>query len=400
VNPIPPYDHRKVATLPDPDVFHAQLRADCPVHRSENYGGFWALTRYADVDAATRDTGTFSSLPTVTIPSVGTPRPFIPVESDPPEHQQYRSVLNVVFTARRIAELESDIRKYAIGLIDSFAARGEADLATDLVFPLTARVITWFLGIPDGDVHRFSEWSLGLITVATPEEGLALQMEIRDYYLALIAARAQEPADDLASHLLGSAIDGRPMTSDEVLDIYLTLTGAGGETTAAAANHIFALLDEHPDVRRRCIEDADLIPGAIEEFLRYVSPVYGFGRTATRDVEVAGTTIAADDRVWLSWLSANHDPAQFDKPEAIILDRKPNPHLAFGAGVHRCPGAPLARLQLRVLVEEVLERLPDYRVVDPSRIQVHEGVTRVIRSVPVAFRRPGRHSAEHEGDQQ
>ena len=160
------------------------------------------MTRYEDVSAATKDTATFSSLPTVTLPAVGAPRPFIPVESDPPEHQKYRNLLNAAFNSRRIEGMEARIRAAAVELIDQFASRGSADLAGELGFPLTAQVITWFLGIPADDVPRFSTWSLGLITVGSPEEELKLQMEIRDYYIALIEDRRRQPADDLASQLL------------------------------------------------------------------------------------------------------------------------------------------------------------------------------------------------------
>ena len=379
------YDNRYVATLDDPEEFHRDMRAKCPVQHSENYGGFWALTRYEEVEAATRDTARFSSLPTITLPSVGAPRPFIPMESDPPEHAKYRSLLNVVFSARRIAELEGEVRKHAVQLIEGFASAGEADLARDLAFPLTSRVITWLLGIPDEDVSRFSAWSLGLVSVATPEEGMALQMEIRDYYVQLIAARRDNPTKDLASHLLASTIDDRPVTEEEALDIYLSLTGAGGETTAAAANHIFTLIDRHPELRSQLQAERELLPSAIEEFLRYVTPVPGFGRTTTCEVEVAGTVIPEGERVWMSWLSANHDETAFDEPAQIVLDRKPNRHLAFGSGVHRCPGAPLARLELRIMLEEILDRIPDYRVTDPTAVRISEGQTRVIRSLPIVF---------------
>ncbi|GAA4490482.1 cytochrome P450 [Rhodococcus olei] len=379
------YDNRHVATLDDPDEIHRVMRAQCPVEHSSQHGGFWALTRYAEVEPATRDTARFSSLPTITLPSVGAPRPFIPMESDPPEHAKYRSLLNVVFSARRFAELEGEIRKHAVELVERFAGAGEADLARDLAFPLTSRVITWLLGIPDEDVARFNEWSLGLVSVGSPEEGLALQMEIRDYYIGHIAARRANPTGDLASHLLASTIDDRPVDEEEVLDIYLSLTGAGGETTAAAANHIFTLLDRHPELREQLLAHPELMTSALEEFLRYVTPVPGFARTTTCPVEVAGTVIPEGERVWMSWLSANRDEAVFERPSEIVLDRKPNRHLAFGAGVHRCPGAPLARLELRIMVEEVLARIPDYRLVDPTSVRISEGQTRVIRTLPIIF---------------
>ena len=376
------YDHRKVATSADHSRIHAEMRSRCPVAHTDHYDGFWVLTRYADVEAATRDTATFSSLPTVTIPSVGTPKPFIPVESDPPEHQKYRALINAIFRPLRIEGFESRIREHVVELVDRISTQEEVDFAKDLTFPITSRIITWFLGIPENDIPRFNDWSLALITVASPEEGLATQLEIRDYYIKLIESRHAEPGEDLASHLIASTIDDRPVTDDEILDIYLTLTGAGGETTAAMGNHILWLLDTHRDLREQLIADPGLIPLSIDEFVRYVSPVYGFGRTATREVELGGQTIPKGDRVFMSWLSANHDEEQFENPGDIILDRSPNPHLGFGAGPHRCPGSPLARLTLRVLLEEVLGRLPNYKLVDPDAVLISEGVTRVIRSLP------------------
>ena len=382
MEPHADYDHRKVATSADHDRIHAEMRSRCPVAHTDNYDGFWVLTRYADVEAATRDTATFSSLPTVTIPSVGAPKPFIPVESDPPEHQKYRALINAIFRPMRIAGFEDRIRQHVVEILDRLSGRQEMDLAGDLTFPISSRIITWFLGIPERDIPRFNAWSLALITVSSPEEGLATHMEIRDYYIELIDARHVEPGDDLASHLLGSTIDDRPVTDEEILDIYLTLTGAGGETTAAMGNHILWLLDTHRELRNQLISDPGLIPSAIEEFVRYVSPVYGFGRTATRDVELCGESIPKGDRVWMSWLSANHDETQFENPSSIVLDRMPNPHLGFGAGPHRCPGSPLARLTLRVLLEEVLRRIPDYQLSNPDAVSISEGVTRVIRTLP------------------
>ena len=187
------YDHRKVATSADHDRIHAEMRSRCPVAHTDNYDGFWVLTRYTDVEAATRDTATFSSLPTVTIPSVGAPKPFIPVESDPPEHQKYRTLINAIFRPMRIAGFEDRIRQHVVELVDRLSGQEEVDLARDLTFPITSRIITWFLGIPERDIPRFNAWSLALITVASPEEGLATQMEIRDYYIELIEARHAEP---------------------------------------------------------------------------------------------------------------------------------------------------------------------------------------------------------------
>ena len=382
------YDHRKVATSHDPEAVHAAMRSRCPVAHSDQYDGFWVLTGYDDVEAATRDAGTFSSLPTVTLPPVGAPRPFIPVESDPPEHQKYRALINAVFRPMRIEGLEPRIRASVVELVESLKTKTEVDLAGDLMFPLTSRIITWFLGIPERDIAQFNEWSLGLITVASPEEGLALQLEIRDYYIQLIEARHVEPGDDLATHLIGSTIDDRAVTDGEILDIYLTITGAGGETTAAMGNHILRLLDEQPELRKQLITDPGLIPSAVEEFVRYVTPVYGFARNTTRPVEVGDVMIPEGERVWMSWLSANRDESRFPDSGTIVLDRSPNPHLGFGAGPHRCPGSPLARLTLRVLLEEVLERLPEYKLVDPASVTIAEGVTRVIRSLPAHPRAP------------
>ena len=379
------YDHREVAVSADPDQVHAEMRASCPVAHSDRHNGFWALTRYDDVEAALRDPATFSSLPSITLPDVGAPRPFIPMESDPPEHQKYRTLINAVFRPLRIQGFEDRIRETAIDLIEQARGMDEVDLARDLTFPLTARIITWFLGIPESDVPQFCEWSLGLITVASPEEGMALQMEIRDYYVALVAARRIEPSDDLASHLMSSTIDDRPVSDEEIIDIYVSLTGAGGETTAATGNHILRLLDEHVDLRSELIATPANIPTAIEEFIRFITPVHGFARNTTREVEVGGVVIPKGERVWMSWLSANRDESRFPDSGTLKLDRTPNPHLGFGGGPHRCPGSPLARLTLRVFLEEVLTRIPNFRLVDRDAVTIADGVTRVIPSLPAVL---------------
>jgi cytochrome P450 len=209
--------------------------------------------------------------------------------------------------------------------------------------------------------------------------------ETFDYLNGVYEDRLANPRNDIPSVVLTIEVDGRSISQMEFLCMMNMLFVAGLDTTANAGAHMLEHVARHPDVRQRLLDGPELIPGAIEEFLRYLTPLPALSRTTTVDVAVGDTTIPAGERVLLHWMAANHDPAEFGEPDEFVIDRAPNRHFAFGAGVHRCLGSNLARLELRVVLEEVLRRLPDYRLADEDGVIRYPGVTRGIGALPVMF---------------
>jgi cytochrome P450 len=209
--------------------------------------------------------------------------------------------------------------------------------------------------------------------------------ETFQYLNGVYEDRQANPRSDIPSVVLTIEVEGRPISQMEFLCMMNMLFVAGLDTTSNAGAYMFEELARRPDVRRRLLDDPNLIPAAIEEFLRYVTPLPALARTTTQDVPVGDATIPAGERVLLHWMGANHDPAEFPDPDEFVIDRAPNRHFAFGAGVHRCLGSNLARLELRIVLEEVLRRMPDYRIAEGASVERYPGVTRGISSLPVTF---------------
>lgn len=384
-DPFTDFDHHSRLCLDeDPVPLLKELRESCPVGRAETWGGSWVLTRYQDVWQAARDTGSFSSWPTVANPSHGMP-PLPPIEYDPPVHTLFRAPLIPRFTPSAVAKNEQHAREVVTGLIDDFIESGEADLAEQLTVPLPAIVNTPVIGIPLRDRERFQSWAIALMSSGgTDTEAITSCM---GYFAELYELRTREPRDDIPSVLLGIEIDGAPPKVEQFVLAMVMLMSAGLDTTTNTGSHMLLWLAEHPDERRLLVQEPSRIPAAVEELLRHITPLPSLFRTATRAMTLHDRDIAEGDRMQLCWMAANHDPAEFPSPETVQLDRAPNRHFSFGVGPHRCLGATLARMELRVLLEEALPRLGDYRVTEPP-IR-YAAATRGISRLHVAFR-PGR----------
>jgi len=349
----------------DPFPTYDRLRRDCPAPHSERYGGFWLLTRYEDVRKAATDWRTYtSSVVGVTAIPIITQRtePQLPIELDPPLHSRYRALVNPVFSGARIDELRPRVRAIAVELIEALVARGGGDLVADYAVPLSVRTLAAFTGLPEADADRWVAWIRRMFDVRDRDDGARASREFGDYIDALIAARRQEPCGDFISLLMESEVEGHRLTDGELHSFCTVQFGAGFETTADAISTSLSYLSAHPDDRERLAADPRMIPPAVEEFLRYVSPIQIFGRNATRDVELHGQTIKKGDIVALSFGSADHDPTVFPEPERCVLERAPNRHLAFGGGPHLCLGAPVARLEMTVTLEEFARRVPRYSI--------------------------------------
>jgi hypothetical protein len=375
------YDHVAVSAMGSPFEGLAAARAGCPVAHTDTYDGYWVLFRHADVVAAAKDTRRFSSARGITIPHHGFPMELPPLECDAPRHMQFRTPLNSSFSPHAIRPMEPWIRASVRELIGAFIERGCADLAQELTMHLPALAMTQLLNIPAEDRGSFTEWTVRLIR--NPQDYDAA-FEAMGYFAEILEDRQDNPQDDIPTMMLGIEIEGRPIADDEYLCLLNVLVMAGLDTTANAAANMLELLAAQPAVRRALVENPALISNGVDEMLRFVTPLPGLARTVTEDLVIGDVTIPAGDRVLLNWIAANHDPEAFAAPETVDLTRKNIAHVAFGSGPHRCLGAHLARLELIVLLEELLPVMPDY-IIDSAKVERFGGITRGIAALPAFF---------------
>ena len=375
------YDHLEIAAMDEPFAVLAEAREKCPVVHSAEYEGYWPLFRYDDIGTVARDPGRFSSAQGITIPHHAFPMSLPPIETDPPQHMQLRSPLLDRFSPGAVARFEPALRHSVVEMIAAFAERGEADLAEELTVLLPGVAMSLLLSIPDEDRARCHEWTTALIRNTEDMEAVSSAFA---YFYELYQDRSANPRDDIPSLILGITVDGRPITEQEFLCFMCTLVFAGLDTTANAGANMLKLLGERPELRDELIADPARIPQAVEELLRYITPLPALARVTTEPVTLNGVEIPAGERVQMVFIAGNHDPAEFECPEEIRFDRSPNRHLSFSAGPHRCLGAHLARLELRILLEEVLRLIPDYRVVEGGVVR-YGGITRGISRLPVKF---------------
>ncbi len=362
------------------DLF-AMLRDEEPVFRQEARHvplTFWGVTKYDDVVSVTRDAETFSSAgPGVLMEDSQGGAELMMVNQDAPHHTRLRSIVNRGFTPKQVKSMEDGVRAAARRIIDSVAPRGECDFVTEVAAELPLVVIADLLGVPQEDRHKVFDWSNRMIGREDPEYGITLDQaqdaaaELFAYASDLGEQRLREPAHDIVTKLLTAEIDGEKLEHMEFVYFFLLLAVAGNETTRNLLSGGLLALIEHPDQRERLLNDRGLLPSAVEEMLRWVSPLMSFRRTATRDAEIRGVPIAAGDAVVMFYPSANRDEEHFPDASRFDIGRAPNDHVAFGGrGPHHCLGANLARMEIRVLYEEILDRIPDFELTtDPSRLR-------------------------------
>ncbi|MGH9138513.1 MAG: cytochrome P450 [Acidimicrobiales bacterium] len=352
------------ATYADDVRMHAvlgELRADVPVAWNDT-AGFWAVTRHADVVTASSDPATFCSSRGILVEEIGRTYDSPPtmMHTDPPAHTRYRKLVLPGFRPSVVRQLEADVRRQAAELLDALPSGTPVDLVAELAVPLPLRVIAAVLGLPDGHEERLWRWSEAVIPGATDwseEERMTLLGDMTVELLGLAVARRAEPAADVVSMLAAVEADGERLTDDELGMFLVQLLVAGNETTRHAVSGGVAALARHPDQWAMLRDDRSFVTTAVEEILRWTTPVTSFLRTATTAVELGGVAIAAGDPLLLVYASANRDAAAFG-PAAGEFDvaRSPNHHVAFGFGPHFCLGAALARLELAVVLEGLLER--------------------------------------------
>lgn len=298
---------------------------------------------------------------------------MIPLEIDPPDHTKYRQILNPLFSPKRMAELEGEIRKIVDELLDEALDGDRCEFITAFAKPLPTRVFLALLGWPQEDAAKLHHWTDTIVQGkpgASEEESTAVREqaagEAYEYFANMIDARMEDPnaPEDVTSVLLEGKFDDRELTQFEILNICFLMMIAGLHTVQGQLAHSMIYLAENPDKRRELTDNLELVPAAVEELLRYDSPIAP-SRLIKSDIEVGGVKICSGDRTLIPLNAANRDPEQFDKPDEVDFTREPNPHLAFGGGRHRCLGSHLARLELRIAMEQIHQRIPDYKL-DPS----------------------------------
>jgi cytochrome P450 len=362
------FDHHDPHFVSDPESVFGPMREDHPLVHSDLYGGFWVLTRYDDVIAATLDHEAFTSaVPGTTLIPPTQPRtdPLLPLELDPPEHTRYRALVSSVFAKPRIDAMRPDLEALATSLLQAFVTKGGGDVMAEFAHPMSLGSLARLMNLPGDDQDRWFDWVERMYSNALRDKDDQAEA-VRDaeaYIDAHIAQRKQEPRDDFLGMLLEAEVDGQRLSDLEVRQFGMLMLLAGYETTSGAMGMSLLHLAEHPDERAQLFGDAEgLAHTAVNELLRMVSPVQVFGRNAGHDLDLYGETVPAGDVVLLAYGAANHDPRIFEHPEQCILDRQPNRHVAFGHGRHLCLGANLARLELTIMIEQFAGLLPEFRL--------------------------------------
>lgn len=390
--------------LSDPDTFvggipyaaFQRLRTEAPLYwQAEQNGGrgFWCVTRYDDLMAVSKDPLTFSSA------KGGTNIFEVPEEDlsmlrllmlnmDPPKHNKFRRLVSTGFTNRMVTQLEPHVRQICADLIENVAQKDSFDFVTEIAAELPLLVIAELLGVPMEDRHKVFDWSNSLVGFDDPEyktsmeTGKIASAQMWAYANDLANKRKEHPLDDLVSVLMKAEVDGDRLSEQEFDSFFLLLAVAGNETTRNLISGGMLALIQHPEQRARVLADPSLLPTCIEELLRWVSPLIHFRRTATRDVHMHGQTIREGDKVVIFYPSANRDERRFVNPETFDVTRTPNDHLAFGIGEHFCLGANLARLEIKLIFEEMLRRLPDLELAGPVR-RLRSNFLNGIKGMPV-----------------
>ena len=357
----------------EPWPMYAALRERDPVHHVVRGGDgaddYWVLSRFADVFAAARDTGTFSSAQGLTFEyddmtkaGLAEVRPLVML--DPPDHTAFRRLVAKGFTPRHVAEIEPAVRRFVVERVERLRSAGAGDVVAELFKPLPSMVVAHYLGVPESDWARFDRWTEGIVAANAQGDPLLAGETVAElfaYFTDLIEAKRAEPGDDTISHLVAAGADAPDVL--QVLGFAFTMVTGGNDTTTGLLGVATELLTRHPDQRRVLLEDPGAVEAAVEELLRLSSPVQGLARTTTEAVELHGVQIPAGRKVLLLYAAANRDPAEFG-PDAEQLDvrRSPARILTFSYGAHHCLGAAAARLQARVALEELLARCPRFAV--------------------------------------
>jgi cytochrome P450 len=382
--------------LADPFSIWDTLRATCPIPHTDRRKSSWMPLRYEDVTAIAHDIEHFSSLKVAVIPGDEDEDPpefegpnleygLPPISADPPLHTWTRRLLLPWFSHTRVDSYVPLTRDLCRRLLDGFATKGKADAAADYAQQIPVRVIAHILGVPADLSDTFTGWVRDVLEFADDADRRQRGAEgLLNFFLAHLEERRQHPGDDLLSELLTTEVDGQPVDDGIILGMAALVLIAGVDTTWSAIGSSIWHLAAHPEDRKRLLAEPDLMATALEELLRAYAPVT-MAREVTADIEYAGCPMKAGDKVLMNFPAANRDPEAFEQPDEVQLGRAHNRHVAFGSGIHRCAGSNLARMELRVALEEWLARIPEFSLAQGKEISWAGGQVRGPRVLPVVF---------------
>jgi cholest-4-en-3-one 26-monooxygenase len=389
---VPDVSHPDTFENGFPHELFRELRRESPVHWHEgDHGGgpgYWILSGYETIKTISRQPMLYGSAAGSSLEDGGEFTSMITM--DPPDHRRFRALVAGGFTPRLILDQEKQHRGIVKSILDAVVDRGECDFVVDVAAELPLRVIADLLGVPQSACHDIFDWSNRMIGsqdseyVVGPEEAASAAQEMFLFANGLAEDRLAEPRDDLMSAILHGEVDGHRLNTMEFDSFFLLLAVAGNETTRNLISHGMLLLLEHPEALERLRQDPSLLPGAIEEMLRFKSPVIFMRRTALEDTELDGQRIRKGDRLMMYYPSANRDAAFFEDPDVFDIERKNNHHLAFGIGEHFCLGTHLARLETRVMFEGILERMDDFELAGPIST-LRSNLIDGIKHIPLKF---------------
>jgi cytochrome P450 len=402
IDPLELVDASRYGQRGYPHDVWTRLRAEAPVayFAPPGFRPFWAVTKHADIQQVAAQPRRFSSAEGITLLRAN--EPVVPQEMivtmDPPRHGPLRRVLMRRFTPRGVRAMRADVERIATEVLDAVTSggpTGELDFVERVAAPIPLMAIASSLGVPGSDVALLFRWTNEIIGKDDPEYRrpgetplqtmLRARGELHAYFELLVERRRREPGDDLVSELLGAEVDGAPLTHTELMAYCELLVEAGNETTRNAISGGLLAFAEHPGEWERLRSRPELLPGAVEEVLRWSSPISHFKRLTTEDTDVRGVTIPAGDQVALYFASANRDEDVFDDPFAFRIDRHPNPHIAFGFGEHFCMGAHLARLEIEAVYRLLVERVESFEVCGPVT-RLDAIINGSIKHLPVRYR--------------
>ena len=377
------------------------LRREAPVYfhpeiDGSGVTGFWSITRRDDIRTISHEWEHYSSEFGITLHEVDEEQleqqRLMMLSMDPPRHTKLRLLVNKGFTPRMIGRLHERIREIARDIVDKIVERGECDFVVDVAAELPLQVIAELMGVPQEDRHKVFEWSNRMIGSEDPEYAVteadttAAFVEMFAYANDLAAEKRANPSDDIVSALLQAEVEGERLTDLEFDVFFELLAVAGNETTRNLISHGMLALIEHPEQRDKLVGDRSLLPGAVEEMLRYASPVMYMRRTAQRDLDLRGQHISKGEKIALWYIAGDHDPEVFDNPHAFDITRAPaDDHIAFGGGgPHFCLGSHLAKLEIQVMFEELLSRVPEMELTGPVQ-RLRSNFINGIKHMPVTF---------------
>lgn len=380
------FDFLDPAWVDNPYPIWDALRSKCPIAHTDRLMGVYLPTRYGDVRAIALDTEHFSSRRVILRDGRPPVPPAPPITSDPPAHQAQRNVLLPFFTGEAIARYEPRTRAMCRELIERFSGKNDCDAAADYAQEIPTRVTAYMLGIPEQAGGLFRKWIHDFFEVGMTDQETLLRTvtEVRAFFEEEIRKRRAAPTEDLISHLIDARIDGQPLSDDHVSGTLRLLLFAGIDTTWSAIGSCLLHLATHAEDRQRLVAEPHLIPTAVEEFLRAYAPAT-VTREVVKETQVSGCRFKEGETVLLAFPAANRDPEKFPDADRVVVDRTPNPHVAFGVGIHRCIGAKLATMEMTVALQEWLRYIPEFTLAPGAIVQWSKGPVRGPRQLPLIF---------------